>query len=245
LYASLVLMLMLSAFPRLDAAGSYVSFRAGRRVWLLGQVLTVLVITLGYCLLLTCSMLLGAERVHFHNAWSDTATLLSFSPDGFDPASAVTRKMLKLMLPYPALMQIFVLLFLFMVTLFLGAAGVYGAQKPSDRHRAGAAYLPGGFILTPVYAVAPPAAGVYLLCQSACGVAFAAAAACYLHMHNFGYDLLPRLTTSMLLLRRGQRCACGIITMYFQEASPMRVYSIDRQGMFMKINWFDSMPIDT
>ena len=202
LYASLVLMLVLSAFPRLDAAGSYISFRAGRRAWLLGQVLTVLVITLGYCLLLlVCSMLLGAGRVHVHNAWSDTATLLSFSPGGFDPAFAVTRKMVKLTLPYPALIQIFVLLFLFM--LLLSSVQLAFTVLKSRQTGTALALLIclTGFILTPErfmqWLNLPLEFTFYANLLSAWLSPLQHAT--YM-MHNFGYDLLPRLSTSMLLL---------------------------------------------
>ena len=202
LYASLVLMLVLSAFPRLDAAGSYVSFRAGRRAWLMGQVLTVLVITLGYCLLLLAfSMLLGAGRVHARNAWSDTATLLSFSPGGFDPAFAVTRKMVKLTLPYPALAQIFVLLFLFMLLL----SSVQLALTVLKSRQTGTALALliclTGFILTPErfmqWLNLPLEFTFYANLLSAWLSPLQHAT--YM-MHNFGYDLLPRLSTSMLLL---------------------------------------------
>ena len=202
LYASLVLMLVLSAFPRLDAAGSYVSFRAGRRAWLLGQVLTVLVITLGYCLLLLiCSMLLGAGRVHARNIWSDTATLLSFSPGGFDPAFAVTRMMVKLTLPYPALAQIFVLLFLFM--LLLSSVQLAFTVLKSRQTGTALALLIclTGFILTPERFMQ----WLHLPLEFTFYANLLAAwlsplqHATYM-MHNFGYDLLPRLSTSMLLL---------------------------------------------
>ncbi|MEG0126042.1 MAG: hypothetical protein RR816_08145, partial [Clostridia bacterium] len=39
LYASLVMMVLFSAFPRMDTPASYLVFRTGRVGWLLGQVL--------------------------------------------------------------------------------------------------------------------------------------------------------------------------------------------------------------
>lgn len=202
LYASLVLMLMLSGFPRLDAAGSYLSFRAGRSAWLLGQVLTVFLLTLGYCLvLLLFSLLLGAGSSSFLPVWSDTATLLSFSPGGFDPAFAVTRKMVKLTLPYPALAQIFLLMFLYM--LLLSCVQLAFTITKSRKTGTAIALLIGltGFIFTPdrfmVWLQLPHEFRFYANLLAAWLSPLQHAT---FMMHNFGYDLLPRIWTSALLL---------------------------------------------
>lgn len=202
LYASLVLMLTLSAFPRLDAAGSYLSFRAGRRAWLLGQVLTVLIITLGYCLmLLLFSMLLSIGRANFASTWSDTATLLSFSPGGFDPAFAVSRKMVKLTMPYPALLQIFSLLFLYM--LLMSAVQLAFTVMKSRKTGTAIALLIGlgGFIFTPerfmLWLNLPREFTFYANLLAAWLSPLQHAT---FMMHSFGYDLLPRMHSSMLLL---------------------------------------------
>lgn len=49
LYAALVLMLLLAGLPKLDVAASYFIFRLDRKTWLLGQILTIFIVTLGYC----------------------------------------------------------------------------------------------------------------------------------------------------------------------------------------------------
>lgn len=202
LFASLVLMLILSAFPRLDAASSYLSFRAGRKAWLMGQVLTVFIITLMYCLmLLVFSMALTTGRAQWTNAWSDTATLLSFSPGGFDPAFAVTRKMVKLTLPYPALIQIFGLLFCYM--LLLSCVQLTFTVMKSRKAGTTIALLIGltGFILTPerfmVWLNLPQEFTFYANLLAAWLSPLQHAT---FMMHNFGYDLLPRIGTSLLIL---------------------------------------------
>lgn len=202
LYTSLVLMLLLSAFPRLDAASAYLSFRAGRRAWLLGQVLTVFLLTLGYCLmLLLFSVLLGIGNANLSPQWSDTATMLSFSPGGFDPAFAVSRKMVKLTMPYPALLQIFGLLFLYM--LLLSSVQLAFTVMKSRKTGAAIALLIGltGFVLTPERFMAwlnlPREFQFYANLLSAWLSPLQHAT--YI-MHNFGYDLLPRISTSSLIL---------------------------------------------
>lgn len=202
LYASLALMLILSAFPRLDAAGSYLSFRAGRRAWLLGQVITVFLITLLYCLmLLLFAMLLGLGNAGFSPAWSDTATLLSFSPGGFDPAFAVTRKMVKLTLPYPALLTIFTLMFLYML-LLSSILLSFTLMKSRKTGTALALLLSlSGFILTPERFMAwlQLPTDFQFIANLLSAWLSPLQHATYI-MHNFGYDLLPRIWTSCLIL---------------------------------------------
>lgn len=82
LYAALVLMLMLSALPRMDTPASYLIFRTTRRSWLIGQIITVLIVTFGYCLMILISSMLMCIgcNVYATNRWSETATMLSFAP---------------------------------------------------------------------------------------------------------------------------------------------------------------------
>ena len=81
LYAALVMMLMLSSFPRIDTPASYLIFRTTRLNWLIGQIITAFVLTFGYCLMILLSsmaMRIGCN-VFTANHWSETATMLSFS----------------------------------------------------------------------------------------------------------------------------------------------------------------------
>lgn len=79
LYAALVLMLMLSALPRMDTPASYLIFRTTRRSWLIGQIITALIVTFGYCLMILLSSMLMCIgcNVYATNRWSETATMLS------------------------------------------------------------------------------------------------------------------------------------------------------------------------
>lgn len=63
LYAALVLMLMLSALPRMDTPASYLIFRSTRRSWLIGQIITTLIVTFGYCLMILLSSMLIVHRL--------------------------------------------------------------------------------------------------------------------------------------------------------------------------------------
>ena len=98
LFSALVMMLMFSAFPRLDTPASHLIFRTTRLNWLLGQIVTVFILTLGYSLMILASsmvMCIGCN-VFVANKWSETATMLSFSPASFEVALTVMRKTVKL-----------------------------------------------------------------------------------------------------------------------------------------------------
>lgn len=111
LFASLALILLLSQVPRLDTPAAYLVFRVNRLNWILGQVLTSVVVSFGYTFfLLFSSVLLTAGNAFAANRWSDTATLLSFSPSSFEVALIVVRKTIKLTTPYASAFHIFLLL---------------------------------------------------------------------------------------------------------------------------------------
>lgn len=110
LFASLAILLPLSQIPQLNAPAYYLIFRKGRINWLLGQILTSIIISFAYTLLLLGStMLLTLHNSFINNQWSDTATILSFAPEHFEVALTVVRKTVKLTTPYYCVISIFLL----------------------------------------------------------------------------------------------------------------------------------------
>lgn len=111
LFASLSLLLPLSQIPRLDTPASYLVFRTKRINWLLAQVLTAILFSVIYTLILMLSCgPLAIGNTYLQNAWSDTATVLSFAPDQFEAALNVVRKTVKLTTPYPCAIIIYFLI---------------------------------------------------------------------------------------------------------------------------------------
>lgn len=203
LFSALVMMLMLSAFPRLDTPASYLIFRTTRLNWLLGQVITVLVLTLGYTLMLLLSsmvMCIGCN-VFTANHWSETATMLSFSPASFEVALTVMRKTVKLTTPYGCGMQVFLLLFQYV--LLMSMLQLTCTLLKSRRTGIVAALIINfaGYVLTPdrfmTWLRLPAEMQYYANLLSAWLSPLQHAT---YTMHNFGYDLLPRVATSHLLL---------------------------------------------
>lgn len=118
LYTSLAMILLLSSFPSVSASSAYLTFHAHRLSWLLGQILTALVLTFGYCIFtLLFSMLFCLSDSFFANNWSETATMLSFATSSFDTAVTVSRKLIKLTTPYECVLQIFLLMFQYILLL--------------------------------------------------------------------------------------------------------------------------------
>ena len=203
LFSALVMMLMLSALPRLDTPASYLIFRTTYLNWLLGQIATVFILTLGYTLMIlvfSMVMCIGCN-VFVTNNWSETATMLSFSPASFEVALSVMRKTVKLTTPYGCAIQIFLLL----VQYVLLMAMLQLAFTMLKSRKAGIIAVLGinfaGYVLTPdrfmTWLQLPREMQYYANLLSAWLSPLQHAT---YTMHNFGYDLLPRVQTSCLLL---------------------------------------------
>ncbi len=203
LFASLVMLLMLSGLPRLDTPASYLIFRTGRVKWLLGQIITVVALTLGYTfmiLLASMVMCIGCN-VYAANHWSETATMLSFSPSTFEVALKVMRKTVKLTTPYDCAVQIFLLMnqYVLLLSLLQLAFTVLRSRRAGTVAVLVVSFT--GYVLTPdrfmSWLSLPSEMQYYANLLSAWMSPLQHAT---YTMHNFGYDLLPRLHTSYLLL---------------------------------------------
>ncbi|MDD2648669.1 MAG: hypothetical protein PHI27_08385 [Eubacteriales bacterium] len=202
LYASLVMMLLYSAFPRMDTPASYMIFRARRTTWLLAQVLTAFVLTLLYCVMILLSsmaMCIGCN-VFLDNHWSETATILSFSPASFEVALTVMRKTVKLTTPYGCAIQIFLLLFQYVLLLSMLQLTFTVLKSRKAGLAVSLIVNLAGFALTPerfmTWLNLPQEFQYYanLLAAWLSPLEHATYT-----MHNFGYDLLPKLWVSYLI----------------------------------------------
>ena len=118
LFASLALLLPLSQIPRLDASASYLIFRTGRKSWVAGQLITVLLVSVFYTVfLLAASCLMSLGRVFTENRWSDTATAMSYAPVYIKTAITMVRRTVRQFTPYECVSMVFFLLLQYMVFL--------------------------------------------------------------------------------------------------------------------------------
>ena len=227
LFSALVMMLMFSAFPRLDTPASYLIFRTTRLNWLLGQIVTVFVLTLGYSLMILVSsmvMCIGCN-VFVVNNWSETATMLSFSPASFEVALTVMRKTVKLTTPYGCAVQIFLLLFQYVLLMSMIQLTFTVLKSRKAGIIAALVINFAGYVLTPdrfmTWLQLPMEMQYYANLLSAWLSPLQHAT---YTMHNFGYDLLPRVHTSYLILG-GTSVALMIVS-----AIAMRRFSFNFTG---------------
>lgn len=196
LLSSLLLVLLFGDMPFLGPGAPYYLVRIRRSTWLMGQALYVLLATAAYmAFLLASTMALSATNAFTANMWSDTAAMLGFSPAGQSTTIAVMVKTLELSTPYECMAQIFLLMLLYtlasaMLMLLLnlkrgasfGIAGLF-------------AFNLFGYLIEPktIESLLGWHAGyrVNLLAAWASPLQHAT-----YHMHNFGFDRLPRLWQS-------------------------------------------------
>ncbi|MCD8384814.1 MAG: hypothetical protein LUC39_07670 [Clostridiales bacterium] len=201
LLSSLLLVLLFSDLPFLSPATPYYLIRMDRKTWLLGQVLYVLGGTLLYlAFLLFSAAAVCARQSYLGNLWSETAAILGYSGAGKDVALPALVRTLELSTPYSCMAMIFVLMLLYALLLMsvfllfrlrLGQAGGTAAVFAFSLY---------GFLLSPKWlqALLGLSEEEQYWANVAVGWLSPLNHAAY-HMHNFGYDLLPRLWQSCLL----------------------------------------------
>lgn len=195
LLSSLLLLLLFADMPFLTAGTPFFLMRMDRKTWVLGQVLYVALATLLYLLFILLSTSLVCMTDAFPgNMWSRTAAILGYSGEGQAIALPALVKTLEMSRPYPCMGTIFLLMLLYtLVMVFLmlffniwkgQAAGVISVF----------CFTVFGFLLNPE--------NIRTLFRLPDELAYKARVwvgwlsplnqATY-HMHNFGYDRLPRL----------------------------------------------------
>ena len=195
LLSSLLLILLFADMPFISAGTPFLLLRIDRKTWVLGQALYIVAATTVYLLfVLLSTSFICQSRSFLGNQWSETAAILGYSGAGQAVALPALVKTLELSLPYActawifALMLLYTLLLMFLMLLcnlrFGQLGGVIGVLGFSLY----------GFLLNPktiqtIFQI--PDEWMYKA-NVAVGWLSPLNQATY-HMHNFGYDLLPRL----------------------------------------------------
>ena len=195
LLSSLLLILLFADMPFISAGTPFMLLRIDRKTWVLGQALYIVAATTVYLLFVLLSTSFICQSRSFPgNQWSETAAILGYSGAGQAVALPALVKTLELSLPYActawifALMLLYTLLLMFLMLLcnlrFGLLGGVIGVLGFSLY----------GFLLNPktiqtIFQI--PDEWMYKA-NVAVGWLSPLNQATY-HMHNFGYDLLPKL----------------------------------------------------
>lgn len=201
LLSSLLLVFLFADMPFLSSGTPFYLMRTTRKTWLIGQAIYIALATLVYLvfvLLSTC--VICAENSFPGNLWSETAAMLGYSNAGETIAIPATIKAMEMATPYRCAVVIFALILLYtllMVFLML----VFNLWKGQ---LAGMVAVLGfslcGFLLSPdvvklvlgLNEMEAYKANVIVGWLSPLNQAT-------FPMHNFGYDLLPRLWQTYLI----------------------------------------------
>lgn len=201
LLVSLLLILLFADMPFLSSGTPLYLMRMNRKRWIMGQLFYTAAATMLFLLFILASTILVCIRQSYiGNVWSGTAAILGYSGAGEAIAVPSLVKTLEMSFPYRAMLTIFglmlcytlVLVFIMLVfTLWKGSAsGIVS----------GFVFSVFGFLLKPttIDAVFQLPAGLYYKANVAIGWLSPLNQATY-HMHNFGYDRLPRMWQSFVI----------------------------------------------
>lgn len=202
LLASLLLIFFFMDMPFIDEAAPYRIIRINRRVWVSAQILYVVLVTIIYMIfLLAVFCLLGSPISFPGNLWSETGALLGYSGVGVEIALPASVKTMEMSTPFACTATIFLLMELYSLltaTLMM----VFNLMK----NRFGgvlSVFLLNlyGLMLEPEFIRKVLKIPETLRYKSnvICGWISPLNHATY-YMHNFGYDYLPRLRHSFLIL---------------------------------------------
>jgi hypothetical protein len=209
LLVSLLLVMLFADLPGLGAGVPYYLMRIDRKTWMLGQILYVTLATFLYMLfILTATSLICMNNSFIGNMWSKTAAILGYSGAGKAVALPALVKTLEMSTPYPCMVTIFGLMLLYTLLLmsimlavnirrgqFWGIFSVFALSLY-------------GFLLNPQTFNAflqLPERYMYIA-NVLSGWASPLQQATY-HMHNFGYDRLPRLWMTYVIF--------GVLIVFF------------------------------
>ena len=198
LLTSLLLLLLFADMPFLSPGTPFYLVRINRKIWMLGQMVYVAAVTFLYMVfVLLATGLVCMRNSYPGDMWSRTAALLGYSGEGAQIALPALVKTLEMSKPYRCTVTIFLLMLLYTLALvFLmlffniwkgQAAGVISAF----------AFTVFGFLLNPENLVTIFRLPQELAYKARVWVGWISPLnqATY-HMHNFGYDRLPRLWQS-------------------------------------------------
>lgn len=201
LLSSLLLVLLFADMPFISSGTPFYLMRIDRKTWITGQAIYIVGATVIYmAFTLLATSLICMQQSFIGNMWSETAAILGYSGAGEAVALPALVKTLEMSTPYACMFTIF-LLMLFYSLLMAFIMLVFNLRKgPLAGVVSVFVFSIYGFILNPqtlknIFQL--PDELIYKA-NVAVGWLSPLNHATY-HMHNFGYDLLPRLWQTYLV----------------------------------------------
>lgn len=226
LLSSLLLVLLFADMPFISAVTPFYLMRTDRKTWLMGQAIYIIAATFIYLLFtLISTSVICMGQSFIGNMWSETAAILGYSGAGQAVALPALVKTLEMSTPYVCMGTIFLLMLLYSLLLSFvmlvcnlwkgQIAGVIGVFSFSLY----------GFLLNPqtLKTVFELPDELMYKANVAVGWLSPLNEATY-HMHNFGYDLLPRLWQTYLIF------GILIVLCFFLALRAARKYNFNFAG---------------
>jgi hypothetical protein len=201
LLSSTLLVLLFADIPFLSSGTPFYLVRTNRKAWLTGQVLYIVSATFIYLVfILAATSLVCMNQSFIGNKWSKTAAILGYSGAGKAVALPAFVKTLEMSTPYAVTATIFALMLLYallmvliMLVFHLGKGQMAGVVSVFAFNLSGLFLNPG--TIKTVFKLPD---NLMYKANVAVGWLSPLNHATY-HMHNFGYDLLPRLWQTFLI----------------------------------------------
>lgn len=199
--SSLLLMLLFADMPFVTVGTPFYLMRTTRKTWIAGQALYIVAATTFYLVFLLISTSVVCMRNSFvGNMWSETAAILGYSGAGNVVALPALVKTLEMSTPYSCMGTIFLLMLLY--TLLMVFIMLLSNLKKGQVAGVVSVFVFSlyGFLLNPQTLKTLFQLPDSFLYKANVAVGWLSPLnhAAY-HMHNFGYDLLPRLWHTYLI----------------------------------------------
>jgi ABC-type transport system involved in multi-copper enzyme maturation permease subunit len=201
LLISLLLVLLFADIPFLGAGVPYYLVRMKRSTWAWGQLVYLILATLIYMFFIfVATTLICMQNSFIGNMWSETAAILGYSGAGKAVALPALVKTLEMSRPYQCAATIFLLMLLYTLVLALLMLFMKLLRGKSAGVVAAFGFSLYGLLLNPQLIKKMFNLPDELMYKANVAVGWLSPLnqATY-HMHNFGYDLLPRLWQTYLI----------------------------------------------
>lgn len=226
LLSSLLLLLLFADMPFISSGTPFYLMRIDRKTWIAGQAVYIIAATAIYLMfILVATSLVCMTQSFVGDMWSETAAILGYSGAGQAVALPALVKTLEMSTPYACMFTIFLLMLLYtllMVFIML----LFNLKKGQLGGVIGVfAFSLYGFLLNPqtIKAIFQLPDELMYKANVAVGWLSPLNHATY-HMHNFGYDLLPRLWQTYLIF------GILIVLFFFLSLRAIRKYNFVFSG---------------
>ena len=212
---SMLLILLFSDIPMLNAGVPFYLMRTTKRRWILGQIAYVCTVTALYMLfVLASTAVICAKNCFPGNMWSATGAILGYSGLGENLHLPIAVKVMEFITPYECMLQIILLMLLYSISMVLVMLVLNLKWGKRAGITGGILYSLYGLLLSPdtVAALLKIPEEQMFRANVILGWISPLNHATY-KMHNFGYDRLPTLEQSYMVFI-GLILLLGLLALY-------------------------------